>query len=67
MTLNPPALRKLLANGVQLRPFSNDIMVACYKAAEEVFGKSGLTGARMDDYLALRSVIKFAVTHIQHV
>ena len=35
--LNPPALRRLLANGVNLRPFSNDIMAACYKAANEVF------------------------------
>ena len=35
--LNPPALRRLLANGVTLRPFSQDIMAACYKAANEVF------------------------------
>jgi TRAP-type mannitol/chloroaromatic compound transport system substrate-binding protein len=35
--LNPPALRRLLANGVNLRPFSNEIMAACYKAANEVF------------------------------
>jgi len=35
-TLNPPALKRLLANGVQLRPFSNEMMAACYKAASEV-------------------------------
>ncbi|MGH8851852.1 MAG: ABC transporter substrate-binding protein, partial [Casimicrobiaceae bacterium] len=35
--LNPPALRKLLANGVKLLPFSNDIMAACYKATREVY------------------------------
>src|SRR5450759_2845726 len=35
-TLNPPALKRLIANGVQLRPFSNEIMAACYKAANEV-------------------------------
>ena len=35
-TLNPPALKRLLANGVQLRPFSNEIMAACYKTANEV-------------------------------
>src|SRR5215208_4876828 len=29
--LNPPALRRLLANGVKLQPFSNEIMAACYK------------------------------------
>ncbi len=32
--LNPPALKRLLANGVKLRPFSNDIMAACYKATQ---------------------------------
>jgi len=35
-TLNPAALKRLIANGVQLRPFSNEIMAACYKAANEV-------------------------------
>ena len=34
--VNPPALKRLLANGVKLLPFSNDIMVACYKVAQEV-------------------------------
>ena len=38
--VNPPALRKLLANGVQLRAFSPDIMAACFKAAEEVFAET---------------------------
>jgi TRAP-type mannitol/chloroaromatic compound transport system substrate-binding protein len=43
--VNPPALRRLLANGVQLRAFSNDIMVACYKAAEEVFEETNAKNA----------------------
>ena len=34
--VNPPALRRLVANGVQLRPFSREIMQACYKATDEV-------------------------------
>ncbi len=38
--VNPPALRKLLANGVQLRAFSPEIMAACYKAAKEVFAET---------------------------
>jgi TRAP-type mannitol/chloroaromatic compound transport system substrate-binding protein len=38
--LNPPALRRLLANGVNLRPFSNEIMAACFKAATEVFDET---------------------------
>ena len=36
-SLNPPALRRLLANKVILRPFTNEVMTACYKAANEVF------------------------------
>ena len=33
--LNPSALKRLLANGVQLAPFPNDVLAACYKASEE--------------------------------
>jgi len=35
--LNPDALKRLISNGVKLRPFSNDIMAACYKATQEVY------------------------------
>jgi TRAP-type mannitol/chloroaromatic compound transport system substrate-binding protein len=35
--LNPPALKRLIGAGVQLRPFSNEIMAACYKTASEVY------------------------------
>jgi TRAP-type mannitol/chloroaromatic compound transport system substrate-binding protein len=34
---NPAALKRLIGNGVKLLPFSNDIMAACYKAANEVY------------------------------
>ncbi|MEO8103893.1 MAG: TRAP transporter substrate-binding protein [Betaproteobacteria bacterium] len=37
--LNPAALKRLVSNGVQLRPFSKDIMNACYKAANEVYAE----------------------------
>ena len=36
-SLNPAALKKLLAAGVKLQPFSNEIMAACYKATTEVY------------------------------
>ena len=39
--VNPGALRKLLANGAQLRPFSADILEASYKAAQEVYAETG--------------------------
>jgi TRAP-type mannitol/chloroaromatic compound transport system substrate-binding protein len=35
--LNPPALKRLLSQGVKLAPFSNDIMAACYKATTETY------------------------------
>jgi len=35
--LNPAALKRLLANGVVLAPFPNDVMAASYKASEETY------------------------------
>jgi TRAP-type mannitol/chloroaromatic compound transport system substrate-binding protein len=35
--LNPPALKRLVANGAELRPFSREIMQAAYKASFEVY------------------------------
>jgi TRAP-type mannitol/chloroaromatic compound transport system substrate-binding protein len=35
--LNPPALRRLVAAGVQLRPYPREIMQACYNASVEVY------------------------------
>ncbi|RAU22056.1 ABC transporter substrate-binding protein [Paramagnetospirillum kuznetsovii] len=37
--LNPPALKRLIGAGTQLRPFSKDIMVACYHAAQETYAE----------------------------
>lgn len=38
-TLNPQALKRLVANGTQLRPFSEAILDACFKAANEVYAE----------------------------
>ncbi|HEX5421852.1 MAG TPA: ABC transporter substrate-binding protein, partial [Gammaproteobacteria bacterium] len=38
---NPAALKRLVANGTQLRPFSQDIMEACFKASNEVNKETG--------------------------
>jgi TRAP-type mannitol/chloroaromatic compound transport system substrate-binding protein len=35
--LNPAALRRLIAAGIQLRPFSRDVMAACWRAAHEIY------------------------------
>ncbi len=40
-TLNPPAMRRLIANGAQLRPYSRAIMDAAYKATQELYAEIG--------------------------
>jgi TRAP-type mannitol/chloroaromatic compound transport system substrate-binding protein len=37
--LNPAALKRLVAAGTQLRPFSQTVLEACYKAANEVYAE----------------------------
>jgi TRAP-type mannitol/chloroaromatic compound transport system substrate-binding protein len=37
---NPGALKRLIAGGAQLRPFSQPVMEACYKAANEVYSET---------------------------
>jgi TRAP-type mannitol/chloroaromatic compound transport system substrate-binding protein len=34
---NPPALRRLIAAGAKLQPFSQEILEASHKAADEVY------------------------------
>lgn len=57
--VNPPALRRLVAAGAQLRPFSPEIMDACYKAANEVYAEIAAANPRFkkiyDNYIAFRS------------
>ncbi len=36
---NPAALKRLVAGGAQLRPFNQDILAACYKAALETYAE----------------------------
>jgi TRAP-type mannitol/chloroaromatic compound transport system substrate-binding protein len=43
---NPAALRRLVAAGVQLRPFPQDIMQAAYKATHEVFEETAAANPR---------------------
>jgi TRAP-type mannitol/chloroaromatic compound transport system substrate-binding protein len=39
-TDNVAALRRLIANGAELRPFSREILDACYKAAQEFYAET---------------------------
>jgi TRAP-type mannitol/chloroaromatic compound transport system substrate-binding protein len=37
--VNPPAVRRLVAGGAKLRPFSQEIMAACFDKANEVYAE----------------------------
>ncbi len=37
--VNPPALKRLVAAGTQLRPFPQDVMEACLKASNELYAE----------------------------
>lgn len=42
---NPAALKKLVAGGAQLRPFSQPVLEACYKASNEVYAETSAKNA----------------------
>ena len=42
---NPPALRRLVSNGVQLRPFSREILSACFDAATQTYAEMSASNA----------------------
>jgi len=44
--LNPAALRRIVASGVQLRPFPREILLASLKAANEVFEETAAANAK---------------------
>lgn len=52
---NPPALKRLVAGGTQLRPFSQSIMDASLKAANEVYAETSAKNAnfkKLYDHMA---------------
>ena len=44
--LNPPALRRLIAGGTQLRAFPREVMESCYKASQEFYAEVGAQNPR---------------------
>jgi len=56
---NPAALKRLVAAGTQLRPFSQDVMEACHKAALEVYAEQSAKNPKFkkmhDHYMAFRN------------
>jgi TRAP-type mannitol/chloroaromatic compound transport system substrate-binding protein len=55
---NPAALKRLVANGVQLRPFSQSIMEACLKASNEVNAETSATNPDYKKVLDSMTVFK---------
>ena len=43
--LNPTAIRSLVANGAQLRPFSQEILAACFEKSNEVYAEMTASNA----------------------
>src|SRR5690349_17285353 len=41
--VNPPALKRLVGQGAQLRPFPQPVLEACYSAAQEVYAEHSKT------------------------
>jgi len=60
---NAQAIKRLVANGAQLRPFSNDIMDAAYKATTELFTE--LSGKNERFKKLYESMIAFRNEQIQ--
>jgi TRAP-type mannitol/chloroaromatic compound transport system substrate-binding protein len=56
---NPGALKRLVVGGAELRLFSQDVMEACYKSANDLYAQLGADNPRFkkiaDSYLAFRS------------
>ena len=44
--LNPPAMRRLIAGGAQLRAFPRDVMSASYRATQELYAEIGAQNPR---------------------
>jgi TRAP-type mannitol/chloroaromatic compound transport system substrate-binding protein len=57
-TLNPPALKKLVAEGTKLRPYSLEILEACFNAANKVYADISAENAQFkklhDSYMGYR-------------
>ncbi|HEY8580398.1 MAG TPA: ABC transporter substrate-binding protein, partial [Beijerinckiaceae bacterium] len=56
---NPAALKRLVAAGTQLRPFSQEILEACFKASSTVYtelsGKNAKFKKMHDAYMGFRN------------
>jgi TRAP-type mannitol/chloroaromatic compound transport system substrate-binding protein len=56
--LNPAALRRLVAAKAQLRPFSNEIMDAAYKATNELWTEISAKNPEFKKYIDLMQAFR---------
>ncbi len=53
--VNPAALRRLVAGGAVLRPFNQEILAACFKAANQTYDE---IGAKNEDFKKIYESMK---------
>ena len=46
---NPSALKRLVAGGTQLRPFTNEVLEACLKATNELWAEISAQERRLQE------------------
>jgi TRAP-type mannitol/chloroaromatic compound transport system substrate-binding protein len=55
---NPAALKRVVAGGAQLRPFSPEVMQACFRAAQELYAETSAANPQFkkvhDNHMAFR-------------
>jgi TRAP-type mannitol/chloroaromatic compound transport system substrate-binding protein len=55
---NPAALKRVIAGGAKLQPYSPEIMQACFKAAQELYAETAATNPQfkkvLDNHMAFR-------------
>jgi len=56
--LNPAALRRLIAAGAKLQPFSNEIMDASFKATNELWAEISAKNADFKKYIGLMQAFR---------
>ena len=56
--LNPAALKRLIAAGTQLKPFSTEVMNACHKAALELYAETSAENAVFKKLLEAQSAFR---------
>ena len=55
---NPAALKRLVANGAQLRPFSFEVMDACYKATNELWAEISAKNAEFKKMIDMMTAFR---------